>query len=309
MTLSFFSSSLNKVYRKTGFFLMILCVSNFVSGQADTTPVSSQKQAIAYLSQLKELKKSALWPNVPPALFLQNITGNITTPLSLYEGNNTNFCGYAALSYFALNEDPLTYVKFMVKLYEEGTAQYGKACFKPSAEVRQAAGTLKFKGILDIHPADQLWFLSLADHFKGYINFFDHHYNPGDENGFWASVNYAKFNRMIKTLFNFKGHARGSDLLRPHVGDLYTYIKEDMETGITVLYLNNAFLTKKKHNSIKPRTPTHYVILLGLERTNDLLTITYWDYGFRSVRQLSPAFFRKIVFGISHFTRKLKDVQ
>jgi hypothetical protein len=302
-SLKFLVHKMNKLCLLGAF--LTLSLAGF--SQADTTPVSTRHQALLYIEGLKELKASPWWPHVKPNAFLQNIKENIITPLSLYEGNNTNFCGYAALSWFALNEDPLTYAKFMVQLYEEGNAKYGKAIIEPSASVRQAAGTLKFKGILDIHPAEQLWFLSLADHFKGYLNFFNKKYDPGDENTFWASVNYAKFNRMVKTLFNYKVHARGSDLMHPWVKDLYEYVSEQMKTGTTVLYLNNAYLHRKQHNSFKPGTPTHFTVLLNLERKDDVISITYWDYGFRSLRQITPKFFRKIVFGVSHFTKKTSD--
>lgn len=150
-----------------------------------------------------------------------------------------------------------------------------------------------------------MWFLSLADHFKGYVNFFNKNYQPGDENNFWASVNYAKFNRMVKSLFNFNVDTRGTDLIHPRIKDLYSYISHQLNSGITVLYLNNAYLYKKKHNMLRPGIPTHYVILLSMVKSNDLITMIYWDYGFRSLRQVSPAFLKKIIFGISHCEKKL----
>ena len=270
----------------------------------DSTPNSSAHQALIYLQSNNTLPQSAWWPNIKPSQFIENIRTNIIHPLQVYEGSNTNFCGYAALTYFPLHIDPLNYVKFMLRIYKDGKAPYGKVFIDPSSEIKNIAGTLRFKGTLDIRPADQLWFLSLADHFKGYVNFFNKNYDPGDENTFWASVNYAKFNRMVKQLFDLKIHARGSDLLHPSIPDLYTYIQNSMETGITVLYLNNAYLYRRKHNMLRPGVPTHYVILLDIQKINDVITIVYWDYGFRSLRQISPRFLKKIVFGISHCTLK-----
>ena len=37
---------------------------------------------------------------------------------------------------------------------------------------------------------------------------------------------------------------------------------------------------------------------------NGLINIVYWDYGFRTLRQLTPSFLKKITFGISHCTKK-----
>ncbi|HEY8690787.1 MAG TPA: hypothetical protein VIM07_16235 [Chitinophagaceae bacterium] len=296
-------------------FYIVLVVTNFcfITGASafyktdpnDTTPVSTQKDAIFFIEKIKDLQSSVHWPHVKPDLFLKNLKENIYTPLSIYEGSNTNFCGYAALSYFPLHDDPLGYAKFMLELFEKGKAKFGKALIHPSPEILQAAGTLKFKGILDIRHADQVWFLCLADHFKGYVNFFNRHYDEGDENTFWASVNYAKFNRMVKKLFNYSVNARGYDLMHPHIDDLFEYINNKMKKGTVVLYLNNADLYKKKHTYVRPATPTHYVILLGITRTEEMITMTYWDYGFRSLRQITPAFFKKIIFGISCCTKKL----
>ncbi len=283
----------------------VTSASAYKKVQTDTTPVSTQKEAIFFIEQIKQLRSSAWWPHVKPVLFLKNLKENIYIPLSIYEGSNTNFCGYAALSYFPLHDDPLGYAKFMLELFEKGKAKFGKAFIKPSPEIMQAAGTLKFKGILDIRPADQMWFLSLADHFKGYVNLFNKHYDTGDENTFWASVNYAKFNRMIKKLFNYNINARGCDLMHPHINNLYEYISDRIKTSTVVLYLNNADLYKKKHNTLRPAIPTHFVILLDIIKIENMITITYWDYGFRSLRQVTPAFLKKIIFGISCCTKKL----
>ncbi|MEP6615412.1 MAG: hypothetical protein ABJA57_02480 [Ginsengibacter sp.] len=273
---------------------------------ADVTPVSSHEEAIALVSRISSLKPSVVWTNVSPYKFLQNLKENIQRPLDLYEGSNTNFCGYAALSYLPLHDNPVGYIRFMLDLYENGKARYGNVFLNPSDEIKKAAGTLKFKGILDIRPADQMWFLTLADHFKGYVNFFNKHYQPGDENTFWASVNYAKFNRMARKLFNYKVSPRGSDLKHPSIHGLYNYLNKSLQSGITVLYLNNAYLYKKKHNTLRPGIPTHYVILLNIfqPNKNGLITIIYWDYGFRSLRQVSPAFLKKIIFGITHVDKK-----
>lgn len=278
----------------------------FAGRQNDTTPLSTARQALAFLEQQQDLQQSRFWPNVHPAVFLQNLKKNVEVPLSIYEGRSTNFCAYAALSYMPLHDDPLTYVRFMTRLYTEGKAAYGLEYIEPSREIRQAAGTLTFKGELDIRPSDQMWFLSLADHFKGYLNFLDKHYNPGDENKLWAAVNFAKFNRMIRTLFNYKVDGVGSDLWRPGVRDMFEYLSERLRTGNVGLFVNNLDLYKKNHTRLRFAVPTHFVILLGVEEVEDgKIAITYWDYGFRSRRVLSEKFLNKIIFGISHIVKKV----
>lgn len=276
---------------------------------SDTTLTSSQLQAIAFIKTIDTLSPSVYWPNVKPKLFVENLRSNIYTPLKIYEGVSTNFCGYAALSYLLLHDNPMGYAKFMIQLYRHGKAALGKVLFHPSHEILRAAGTLKFKGLLDIRPADQMWFLSLADHFKGYLNIFDHHYNAGDEDKLWASVNYAKFNRMVRELLNYQVDAKGSDMMHPGTADTYEYIKSRMQTGTMVLYVNNTFLYKKKHTALKLGFPTHYIILQDINKIDNTITIIYWDYGGRSLRQMTPEFLRRITFGISHCTKKMNDAE
>jgi len=275
----------------------------------DTTPLSAQNQALAFLEKQGDLKASTHWPKVNPVAFFQNLKKNIERPLSIYEGRSTNFCGYAALSYLPLHDDPLSYVKFMVQLYTDGKAMYGKEYFEPTNEIKQVAGTLSFKGELDIRPADQLWFLSLADHFKGYLNFLDKHFDMGDENKLWAAVNYSKFNRMIRKLFNYQVDAVGSDLVRPGVRDMYAYLSDRLKTGHVALFVNNLSLYKKNHTRLKLGVPTHFIILLNIEEVDDRIAVTYWDYGGRSLQLVSPAFLKKIIFGISHITQKTTDAK
>ena len=276
----------------------------------DTTPLSTKKQALAFLDKQTELKASNFWPNVHPVFFLQNLRKNIEVPLSIYEGRSTNFCAYAALSYLPLHDDPLGYVNFMLKLYSDGKAIYGKEYFEPTKEVKLAAGKLKFKGELDVRPADQLWFFSLADHFKGYINFLDKYYNTGDENKLWAAVNYSKFNRMVRRLFNYRVDAIGSDLIRPGVRDAFEYLSNRLKTGNIALFVNNIDLYKKNHTRFKINIPTHFIILLNIEEADeDKVAITYWDYGGRTLQLVSHDFVKKIIFGISHITKKTADAK
>ena len=170
--------------------------------------------------------------------------------------------------------------------------------------VKKAAGLLKFKGILDIHPAEQMWYLALAGHYKGYLNIFNRRYNPGDEDRFWASVNYAKFNRMIRKMLHYKVDARGADIIHPKVGDLYSYISDKLTTGKVILYINNRLVHKKNHTKLKLGVPTHFIVLDEITKADDVITLTYWDYGGKTLMQLSPSFLKKITFGITHCTKK-----
>lgn len=269
---------------------------------AEIPPLSTTQQALSYLEAHKIKDSSSYWIHVKPKLFTENLRLNVTDILSFYPGRSTNFCAYGALSYLVIHNDPLAYVQFMIALFENGEATFHHVFFKPSGAVMLSAGDLRFKGVLDIRHAEQMWFLTLADHFKGYLNFFNRHYNPGDENSFWAATNLAKFNRMVKKMTLYHVQAVGSDLVRPWVNDMTAYLQKRIQDGITVLYINNRIIHKKNHDKIKYSIPTHYVILESIKSENNVVTLIYWDYGNRTQIQVSPKVLRKIIFGVSHCT-------
>ena len=315
--LKFYTHTLKYKFGKTLIFLwsIFFLATSSASGfdakqQFLNAPVTSTKQqAIAYIEKISELKPSEHWPNIKPALFLKNLKNNINNPVSIYPGMGTNFCGYGALTYLFLQDDPLGYATLLLKLYKDGNATVRNVLFAPSPAIKLEAGELKYKGLLDINPAEQMWFLTLADHYKGYINFFNRKFNPGDENRFWASVNYAKFNRMTKELLNYDCESIGADLMRPRISSLYDYISERMKTGTVVLFINNRIVHKKDHIKIKLAVPTHFIVAEKISTANDTITFIYWDYGHRTQLQVSTAFFKRIVFGISWLTKKDNDAQ
>lgn len=284
--------------------LLLIFLQTAPSCAAEGTPNSTRQQALLLLKNTKLPDSSAWWPNIKLSLFVENLKANINFPLNIYQGSNTNFCGYAALSYLPLQDDPLAYTRFMLSLYVNGKAAWNNISFNPSPPIHQAAGTLRFKGVLDVRPADQLWFLVLADHFRSYLNFFNRHFHPGSENTFWAAVNYGKFNRMIRQLLGWQVEARGSDLIKPHIPDLYNYLTECLKTGTTYLYVNNTYLHIKSHQ-YKGSFPTHFIVLEQIRRIpgqEDEVDIVYWDYGGRTLRQVDLRFLKRIIFGVTHCT-------
>ncbi len=270
---------------------------------------STQQQAIEYIEKINELKPSSHWPNIKPALFLKNLKTNIHNIVSIYPGKGTNFCGYGALTYLFLQDDPLGYATLLLQLYGDGKTTFRSVTFDPSPAIKLEAGELNYKGLLDINPAEQMWYLTLADHYKGYLNLFDHKFDDGDENRFWASVNYAKFNRMTRELLHYNSKAKGADLMRPKVGSLYNYISEKMKTGTVVLFINNRIVHKKDHIRLKLGVPTHFIVAEKISIEADVITFMYWDYGRKTQLQVSTDFFKRIVFGITWFTKKEADAE
>lgn len=260
--------------------------------------ISTKEEAIAFLDMIDQTKESSLWPNVKPKLFYDNLKLNLEDPGSFYPGRSTNFCGYGAVSYLVMQKDPLGYVKFMNELYEKGESSLNNNHFKPANQIRNAAGTLKFKGVLDIRHAEQMWFLVLAAKFKGYLNWLKGRFREGDENTFWAATNLAKFNRMVSKLCGTHVKAVGSDLIKPWVKDPYTYLVKRVNDKIISLYINNRIIHRKNHDKIKFSIPTHYIILKEIRREGNKVTLRYWDYGGDTEMQISSRTLKKIIFGI-----------
>lgn len=276
--------------------------SNLNSSTEDKKHTSTKEQAIAFVDNLLKLDSSAVWPGINPDWFLKNLKTNIHKPVTIYPGDGTYFCAYSAITYLMLQDDPLGYAKFVLHLYKDGKANYKGIDYNPSVEVKRAAGLLNYKGIMDIHPADQMWYLTMADHYKGYLNLFNHSYDPGDENRFWASVNYAKFNRMCRELLYSSIKAKGSDLIRPKISNMYNYLSDKLSMGKVVLYINNRIVHKKNHTKIKLSVPTHFIVLEKISQFDGVVTILYWDNGAKTLMQLSPSFLKQIIYGITVFT-------
>ena len=280
----------------------LACISQLILAAAplhDSIPGSTPQQAINYINTIKQLDSSRLWPNIDPVLLLQNLNASIRGPLKSFEGKNTNFCAYTALVYVPLRNDPMGFARFIIDLYQKGSARMGKATIKPSLRVREAAGLLQYKGELDINHLAQIWFLSLADHFKGYLNITNLKFHEGDENRIWASTNFSKFNRMLRKLYGHKVKAKGADLVRPHFDNIYNYLKDQMRQGTVFLYLNNRMLYRKNHEVSRFGIPTHYVVLTDIIQDGENLKIIYWDAGRKTLQEVSPYFLGKIVYGVS----------
>ncbi len=288
--LLFFLAGLSPVFSKKNY-----------SYYTDSIQTSTQSQAVAWLDSVQRTDSSKYWINVQPDVFFDNLRGFATSPLKFYEGRTNNFCAYSALTYLPLKNDPLGFCQFMLKLYQEGRAIYNDVKFKPGKGVLAEAGLLKYKGALDLNPAAQMWFLCLANRFKGYLNFVNLNFDKGDENTLWASTNFSKFNRMLRKVCRLKVRARGTDLIRPWIKDPYSHIAERLQRGTVFLYLNNKLLYRKKHTSSRFSIPTHYILLLDIQKVDDTkINIIYWDYGMKSLQQISPKLLRKAVFGITY---------
>jgi hypothetical protein len=257
-------------------------------------------KALAYLRTIDTLQTSKHWPYVNPKRFLANLKSNIENPYTFSTGRGTYFCAFGAVSYTCLKNEPYRYAVCMAELYKNGKAQYRNVLIVPSESVKAAAGNMRYQGDLDINHADQIWFLSLADRFKGYVNIFNKKYNSGDENTLWAATNLSKFNRMLRRMCKYKVYSRGSDFIRPLIKDKYEFIKQRMAEGEVYLYINNTVFRKKNHNMTQLIVPTHFIVITDLnKKANGDVVVKYWDGSYKTQKETSMKALRKIIYGIS----------
>ncbi|MBK6635035.1 MAG: hypothetical protein IPG38_12645 [Chitinophagaceae bacterium] len=126
------------------FMLFYLSPDSFATVMQDTVTkgqvTSTREQALAFLDKIKDLEKSTHWPNIKPRLFLKNLRTNIEEPINIYPGKGTNFCGYGALTYLFLQDDPLGYAQLLLDLYQHGIATFRKTVLTPrqSSKPKQA---------------------------------------------------------------------------------------------------------------------------------------------------------------------------
>lgn len=247
------------------------------------------------------INKTGIWQNINKEKVAANIAENVSNTLHLYQGTGTNLCGFAAITYYLIKEKPLEYERMVTELYDQGfTITPSGRKLEPSSAILEYSGVIKGKGRLDINQADQLWFLTLADNFKGYVNALNYNYSYGDESSTWASTNLGKFNRIWHALTGKEVHTVGSDLIRPSITDYYQYIKTLLKDNTVMLYLNNTILNKRNFSSITFPIPTHFVELYDLYPVGQYYVMEYWDYGFKTKEILPQETFNEIIFGVSH---------
>ncbi|TAF52691.1 MAG: hypothetical protein EAZ62_05685 [Sphingobacteriia bacterium] len=260
---------------------------------------------MAWWQQQDSTKGSSIWPHVPASLFYQNVAKNIRYAESLYQGHSTNFCGYAAFSVLFIKDQPERYARMILSLYQTGQYTDSSINITSSPEIRLAAGTWKGKGELQLNGADQIWLLSLADHFKGYINTLNHKYNNGDENTDWCGTNLSKFRKMARQLGGYKTKAIGSDFYRPWVNEYDLYLA--LAKGPVVLFVNSKYLYPNKFRIYNLRLPTHFILLYDIKLIDGYYAVTYWDYGLKTFQMFTENRMRKLVYGVVEFPIKAEN--
>ena len=119
----------------------------------------------------------------------------------------------------------------------------------------------------------------------------------------WAATNLSKFNDMLRATMQTEIQCIGYDLSRLKLKNPVQYLQKKLETGDVFLYLNNRMLRRKNHNKVKKHFPTHYVVLKNISEDNGVVTLTYWDAGFNTQRQVELSTFKRLLYGVSWSVR------
>ncbi|MBC7865224.1 MAG: DUF4157 domain-containing protein [Bacteroidia bacterium] len=277
----------------------------------EKVPSSTPKEALDFIKTKRgKLTKNQIWPHVEPESFLDNMEANVNDHEILYQGLKTNFCGYAALTTFLIEQNPKEYAEMMISLYENGVGKYragtAEVDLNPSDEVRMVVGdnekSLDNKVGLTGKTADQMIFITLADNYKSYINP-DKKYNEKDENkGIWSGTSLNKFVRMMED-FGYPVITWGSDL-----GGLFVnwpkVIKQEMTKGNEVFIYINSHTFKIKPKDYSEETsffPNHFIRIqeFASDKKNDAINLKYWDYGdTHDIKDMSFNQFYFSIFGI-----------
>jgi hypothetical protein len=104
---------------------------------------------------------------------------------------------------------------------------------------------------------------------------------------------------MLRATMQTEIQSMGYDLLRLRLKNPVQFLQRKLETGEVFLYLNNRMLRRKNHGKVKKHTPTHYIVLKKITQENDMVTITYWDAGFNTLRKIELNTFKRLLYGVS----------
>jgi hypothetical protein len=283
-------------YHKKFFTILLLLSSAWLLA---SEPDARRIEAMRLLAGIESLPPSKAWPEVAPHLFLNDLKDLIANPERVMQGKATNFCGYAATTYLLVLRQPDDFAIQMLRLYKHGETKFGKARLNPGRKLRLQVGTLHAHGQLDSLHAQQMWFMTLADHFKGYVNWLDNKYTRGDENRFWAGTNFAKFNRMTRVLTNQKIYSEGNDLIQSEQIANEEKLKKLLQKGDVVLMTNNLIKKETKRSIFNPRLPAHFIVLKGIHIKNSQVLVEFWDYGTVKTREFSKRSWKKTIHGVT----------
>lgn len=262
-------------------------------------PDVHRQKAIRLLAGIERLSPSKAWPEVNPTLFLRDLKDIITNPERVMQGRATNFCGYAATTYLLVLRQPEEFALQLLRLYKHGDTKFGRARLTPSRKIREQVGTLYAHAQLDSLHAQQMWFMTLADHFKGYVNWLDKTYTRGDENRFWAGTNFAKFNRMTRLLTDQKIYSEGNDLFLSEQYANEEKLRELLTKGDVVLMTNSRIKKEPRFSFLKPRLPVHFIVLKEIKMKNHQVVVEFWDYGAVKTKVYSARSWKRAIHGVT----------
>ncbi|PZW47011.1 hypothetical protein C8P66_10749 [Humitalea rosea] len=122
---------------------------------APPQPPSKPRQSVLLIDAFEKGKGGGAFINITRAEVVAGLRERVKKPEGIDQGS-TSLCGPSSLCYNLLLDDPDTYVRYVIDLYETGAAMLGKTKVKPGESCR----SFKPKGIA---PVDWIATASLRD--------------------------------------------------------------------------------------------------------------------------------------------------
>jgi len=212
-------------------------------------------------------KGTGAFPAISRADVITGLRERTNDPATIDQGR-ASLCGPASFLYCLLNDDPEVYVKYVIDLYNTGTAYIGTLKVSPGKDCRnykpQGIAPIDWIALASLRDSENVFFdyEDTSDQFSGITL-------PMTLAGWFKAARYQDVKNETNVFFT-KG---GSDLdtyyaLRLHQRKVCLFINADMLSS-----------TKNKGGGVTT-TPNHWIVLESCTgRRNDRLTATVWTWG------------------------------
>jgi len=277
------------------------------------TVKTKKAKALSYIRLNMPRWDNHYWPKVTPEQFTSQLKDRVKNPSNFSQGDNTNFCWAAAVASYEYQTDPERMAKLMTELYLYGQSQSGDLTLSTAKQIQRTVGSNTFdknEG-LSGQLVDQMLLLTLAHNFKDYVNILNNKYDPGDQNGLWASGTFNKFAAALKA-FGHDIYAHGYDVMNVDVTGKNGSVITDEQTlkRDIFLFVNSASFknpppeASDPNNFGGPPVGTHFVRIRNFTSVGDNYSFDYLDYGSWKPHVINRHAFERATFGIVTVEKK-----
>ena len=251
---------------------------NWITGSPTTpAPPSPQERAKALVAAFAARTGPGAFIHIVRADVASGLTARVDRP-SLINQAGSSLCGPSSLLFNLATRDPVTYVKFIIGLYERGDARIGQLEVKPGKDLKgyDPAGKIApadWIGLASLRDSEN-WFYdyqSVDDEFAGITL-------PSHLEGWFKKIGFSKVINETNLVF---GKAEGSIVAADR---LY-------KDNYWVCLFINANLLSAADQGSGSATPDHWVVLqsdVTITAGNIAFDVYTWGDGHRHVPSTPP---------------------